>query len=460
MRRPCRAGTWLLLAIALAPAWACERGTVFEDLDGDGRRGAGEPGLAEVRVSDGLEIVSSDKEGRWRLSGRPHRPVFVVKPAGFAVRPSGNGLPGFWRAPGDRACDFALQRREPAQSLKVIVSSDPQAGNPREVEYYARLAARGFGAHRDAALGLTLGDVANDDLSLYPALVEATVSAGLPWLHAPGNHDIDPDATDDPGSLSGFRGVFGPDTFAWEEAQAVFVMLDNVVARPGGRPAYSWLAPGFPAANSEGLKEIQKFDVELAKQLLAEAGFPDGEGFPAQELWLRNANALDQSVAGAIAASIRSNLGIEVEVSNKDQDSFMDALTAKPTEVTFGYVSYGMDFLDPFNMLSVWLSGGRHSWANEEFDGLVKEAASFVGDAGERTTMFQDAEKVLVEDVPGVFVYHETPVQLVKPWVKGPALEADANGITSIHWPGYTAMSTVPGELYISADAPVGRGDM
>lgn len=239
MRRPCRAGTWLLLAIALAPAWACERGTVFEDLDGDGRRGAGEPGLAEVRVSDGLEIVSSDNEGRWRLSGRPHRPVFVVKPAGFAVRPSGNGLPGFWRAPGDRACDFALQRREPAQSLKVIVSSDPQAGSPREVEYYARLAARGFGAHRDAALGLTLGDVANDDLSLYPALVAATVSAGLPWLHAPGNHDIDPDAADDPGSLSGFRGVFGPDTFAWEEAQAVFVMLDNVVARPGGRPAYT-----------------------------------------------------------------------------------------------------------------------------------------------------------------------------------------------------------------------------
>ncbi len=236
--------------------------------------------------------------------------------------------------------------------------------------------------------------------------------------------------------------------------------IQQQILGPGGRPAYSWLAPGFPAANSEGLKEIQAFDVELAKQLLAEAGYPDGEGFPAQELWLRNANALDQSVAGAIAASIRSNLGIEVEVSNKDQDSFMDALTAKPTEVAFGYVSYGMDFLDPYNMLSVWLSGGRHSWANDEFDGLVKEAASFIGDADERTVMFQDAEKVLVEDVPGVFVYHETPVQLVKPWVKGPALEADANGITSIHWPGYTAMSTVTGELYISADAPVGRGDM
>jgi peptide/nickel transport system substrate-binding protein/oligopeptide transport system substrate-binding protein len=118
-----------------------------------------------------------------------------------------------------------------------------------------------------------------------------------------------------------------------------------------------------------------------------------------------------------------------------------------------------MDYLDPSNMLGVWLSGGRHSWSNEEFDKLVKDAASFTGDPAERTKMFQDAERILVEDVPGVFVYHETPVQLIKPWVKGEFIEPDVNGITSLHWPGYTAMSTVPTELYIGADAPAGRGD-
>jgi peptide/nickel transport system substrate-binding protein/oligopeptide transport system substrate-binding protein len=138
----------------------------------------------------------------------------------------------------------------------------------------------------------------------------------------------------------------------------------------------------------------------------------------------------------------------------------MDALTAKPTEILLGFVSYGMDFLDPYNMLSVWLSGGRHSWANEEFDRLVKEGASFTGESDERIALFQDAERILVEDVPGVFVYHETPVQLIKPWLKGPFKESDANGIAALHWPGYTTMSTVPAELYIGADAPVGRGDM
>jgi ABC-type transport system substrate-binding protein len=235
--------------------------------------------------------------------------------------------------------------------------------------------------------------------------------------------------------------------------------IKQQILGPGGTPAYSWLAPGFPAANSEELSTIQNFDPALAKELLASAGFDDPTTFPAMVMQVRNPIPLEQAVSQATAAMLRDNLGIAVEVQDVDQDTFMDALTAKPTEILFGWVSYGMDFLDPYNMLSVWLSGGRHSWVNEEFDQLVKDAASFIGDPAERTAMFQDAERVLVEDVPAVFIYHETPVQLIKPWVMGDFKEPDVNGIASLHWPGYTAMSTVPAELYIGADAPVGRGD-
>jgi ABC-type transport system substrate-binding protein len=235
--------------------------------------------------------------------------------------------------------------------------------------------------------------------------------------------------------------------------------IQQQILGPSGIPAYSWLAPGFPAANSEGLSGIQDFDPEAARQALAAAGFDDPSTFPALTLQVRNPGPLDGSVAQATAAMLRENLGIAVEVQDVDQDTFMDALTAKPTEMLFGFVSYGMDFLDPYNMLSVWLSGGRHSWANDEFDSLVREGASFTGSTEERTEIFQNAERILVEDVPGVFIYHETPVQLIKPWVLGEFKQPDANGIAALHWPGYTAMSTVPAELYIGADAPVGRGD-
>lgn len=169
-------------------------------------------------------------------------------------------------------------------------------------------------------------------------------------------------------------------------------------------------------------------------------------------------------VAGAftaddVAAALKHQLGIDVEVSNKDRPLFRGSLTAEPTGMLFGYVSYGMDFLDPFTLLGVWLTSRRHSWSNSDFDAKVNEAASFLGPAEERLAMFQEAERMLVEDVPAVFVYYETPVQLVKPWLKGDALQPDENGNASLHSPRYTTMSTVPAGLYIGNDAPEGRAD-
>jgi len=157
-------------------------------------------------------------------------------------------------------------------------------------------------------------------------------------------------------------------------------------------------------------------------------------------------------MAQAIAASIKQNLGIEVEVSNKETKTFTDAMNAKPTQIQFGMVSYGFDYLDPYNMLSVWLSGGRHNWNNPEFDNQVKKAAAFTGDTATRTKMFQDAEKVLVQDVGGVFIYHRTVADLYRPYLKGSELEPDKNGFAALHWPGYSNESTSVGSMYLSKD--------
>ncbi len=233
--------------------------------------------------------------------------------------------------------------------------------------------------------------------------------------------------------------------------------IKQQILGPLGNPAYSFLAPGFPASNMDELAPIQEFNPERARELLAEAGYPDGEGFPKQELWLRGPTPVETAVAGAVASMIKEHLNIDVEISPKDQKTFTDALNAKPTEILFGYVSYGMDYLDPSNMLGVWLSGGRHSWANEAYDQQVKEATVFLGAEEERIDMFQEAERILVEDVPAVFVYYRTPVQMIQPYVAGDALEPDKNGITAIHWPEFTTMSTNPEHLYITNEAPADR---
>ena len=159
------------------------------------------------------------------------------------------------------------------------------------------------------------------------------------------------------------------------------------------------------------------------------------------------------AVAQAIAASIKQNLGIDVEVSNKENKTFTDALNAKPTQIQFGMVSYGMDFLDPYNMLSVWLGGGRHNWNNASSTTWSRRPPRSPATRPQRIKMFQDAEKLLVTEAPGVFIYHRYQSDLYKPYLKGTELEPDQNGVAAIHWPGYSSFSQVIGSMYISKDA-------
>ncbi len=232
----------IVACIAAAPAVACDSGRVFFDVNGDGQSSAATTGVAGVAVSDGTRLVRTGADGRYRgLSGR-ESPVFIIKPAG-ATLPREDALPAFWRAPGARGadCDFTLvPAADDAATapLDVLVFSDPQTTSADEVGYYDRAIVGEAARGTQAALGLTLGDVTNDDSALYAAINAATARLDAPWLHAPGNHDLDVDARDDIGSTASYRRVYGPETYAWEEPQATFLLLDNVIHQPGQRPAY------------------------------------------------------------------------------------------------------------------------------------------------------------------------------------------------------------------------------
>jgi ABC-type transport system substrate-binding protein len=90
-----------------------------------------------------------------------------------------------------------------------------------------------------------------------------------------------------------------------------------------------------------------------------------------------------------------------------------------------------MDYMDQSNLLSIWASYGRHPWANEQYDQSVAEASSFVGDQAERDAMFTAAEKLLVEDVAAIFLFHPLSIFLYPSNVRGGIIENNAAGYVS-----------------------------
>jgi peptide/nickel transport system substrate-binding protein/oligopeptide transport system substrate-binding protein len=227
--------------------------------------------------------------------------------------------------------------------------------------------------------------------------------------------------------------------------------------------AYSMNPPGFPGENVEGLKDVQAFDPALAQQLLADAGFPNGEGFPTLTLYTREANPALTNAAEAIASMLKENLNIEVEIQNLDYGSYMDALRAQKREqsgdFSFALVPYEFDFVDGSNMLSVWggcedegadlsLMPGRHTWYNQEYNNFLCEAGQILNDEAQRNELYQQAERILVEDVALVPIYHGIFNALVKPNVQGPMFEPNSKG--QVTWNRFR-FSSRESEIYKSS---------
>ena len=198
-------------------------------------------------------------------------------------------------------------------------------------------------------------------------------------------------------------------------------VLCNVVLRGNALPAYTMIPPGFPGYAGDELKSIQRFDVTEAKRLLADAGYPGGRGFPSTEIWLRGDLPHRVMASEAIAAMLKENLNINVSVQNMEARSYNEKMLQ--FEVPLSLIPFQYDFPDQHNLLGmVWHTQakgvGRHDWTNTEFDALIDGAARET-DSDLRRRMYTDAERILIEDAGGVFVFHDYVLQLRKPWLGG-----------------------------------------
>ena len=195
-------------------------------------------------------------------------------------------------------------------------------------------------------------------------------------------------------------------------------------------PAFSMLPPDFPAYNAE-LKTIQEFNVEKARVLLAEAGYPNGRDAGGNQLVLEMYSRGRDVLMEYIKDQWERYLDISVNLQILEGSVWGARRAAHTMPAYIGEYEY--DYLDPANLLTrLWKSTGangspRHAWRSEPFDELVSRAGREIDEA-KRFALYGDAERILVEDVGGIFLSHMVIHQIWYPYLTG--FETDKTGNT------------------------------
>ena len=191
-------------------------------------------------------------------------------------------------------------------------------------------------------------------------------------------------------------------------------LVDNIT-KGGQIPAYTMTPPGTMGYFPES---TLNFDPEAAKRLLAEAGYPNGEGFPPVEI-LYNTNEGHRKIAVALQEMWKNYLNIDIKLLNQEWKVYLATESAGDYQISRG--GWIGDYVDPNNFLDMFLCNGgnnRTGWCNEEYDRLILEVAPSQPSHEQRLKIFQQAETMLLEDMPIIPVYTYTSIKLLHPSVR------------------------------------------
>jgi oligopeptide transport system substrate-binding protein len=158
-------------------------------------------------------------------------------------------------------------------------------------------------------------------------------------------------------------------------------------------------------------------DPDAARRLLAEAGFPGGQGLPPIELQVRNDDIMPK-VAEAIQAMWRRELGVTVSIAPFEQKTWIQ--NQQTLHYAVALSGWAGDYVDPVTFLGLFVSGGGNNWtgwANADYDRLIDDAAH-ESDRSRRYECFQQAEKILLGEAPITPLYFGTRTYLIHPAVK------------------------------------------
>ncbi|MDO6437779.1 calcineurin-like phosphoesterase family protein [Cyclobacterium sp. 1_MG-2023] len=222
-------------------------GYVYEDSNQNGKKERREKGIPEVAVSNGKEVVLTDNKGKYTLPIGSDNIIFVIKPSGFKVPVGENQLPDFYyihKPEGSpelkykgteptgklpKSVNFGLHKIEEPKNFTAMIFGDPQPYNTTELDQFAKGVVDKAKHESNISFGISLGDLAGDDLDLHPPYVEILKRTSWHWYNVMGNHDMNYDAIIDEHSDESFERVFGPSTYSFNHGNAHFIILDDIL---------------------------------------------------------------------------------------------------------------------------------------------------------------------------------------------------------------------------------------
>lgn len=188
------------------------------------------------------------------------------------------------------------------------------------------------------------------------------------------------------------------------------------VLNRGEVPSSTWIPPGLMDFYSP---EIGcNYNPNLAKELLAKAGYPNGANFPKVTMLFPTREDA-KLIAESAQSSWQRVLNVKVEIANQEWKVYLNTLQKDPPHLF--RMSWGADYPDPDTFMTVFesSSGNNHGrWKNKEYDEIISSAATTL-DLNTRQSMYKKAQKILLEDDVAIApLFFNTQILLNKPWVK------------------------------------------
>jgi oligopeptide transport system substrate-binding protein len=186
------------------------------------------------------------------------------------------------------------------------------------------------------------------------------------------------------------------------------------ILREDQKPATGYTPPGM--GDYQPLDKML-YDPERARQLLIEAGYPGGKGFPKFTLHFNTSDS-HRAIAEAVQQMWKEELNVDLRLENQEWKVYLDTQNNKNYDLSRS--AWIGDFMDPVTFLSMWTTGNGNNntnWGNPKFDAFIEQAAR-TGDPKARLEILHQAEDLFLSEAPVVLVYWYTNAYLLQPSVR------------------------------------------